>query len=84
MRIALTGGAGYVGSVMTRMLLEAGHEVRVLDSLRKGGTGILPLFADQRLEFAKVGQTALFAVYDLAAPIARSDGAIVAHAGIEP
>ena len=53
MRILVTGGAGYVGSVMTGMLLGAGHEVRVLDSLRKGGTGILPLFANPRLEFVR-------------------------------
>jgi len=36
MRILVTGGAGYIGSVTTRLLLDAGHEVTVLDSLEKG------------------------------------------------
>lgn len=31
MRILLAGGAGYVGSVLTPLLLEAGHEVTVAD-----------------------------------------------------
>jgi len=36
MKILVTGGAGYIGSVTTRMLLDAGHEVTVLDSLERG------------------------------------------------
>ncbi len=36
MRILVTGGAGYIGSVTTRLLLDAGHEVVVLDSLENG------------------------------------------------
>ncbi|XXG09288.1 UDP-glucose 4-epimerase GalE [Micromonospora sp. SH-82] len=36
MRLLVTGGAGYIGSVVTRMLLDAGHEVVVLDDLRTG------------------------------------------------
>jgi UDP-glucose 4-epimerase len=35
-KLLVTGGAGYVGSVTTRLLLDAGHEVVVLDSLRTG------------------------------------------------
>lgn len=41
MRILVTGGAGYVGSVLTPMLLAGGHEVTVLDALRYGGQGLL-------------------------------------------
>ncbi|MCI0411523.1 UDP-glucose 4-epimerase GalE [bacterium] len=36
MRVLVTGGAGYIGSVITEELLNAGHEVTVLDNLSKG------------------------------------------------
>jgi UDP-glucose 4-epimerase len=36
MRVLVTGGAGYIGSVTVRVLLDAGHEVVVLDTLEKG------------------------------------------------
>jgi len=36
MRILVTGGAGYVGSVTVERLVEAGHEVVVLDDLSTG------------------------------------------------
>ncbi|MFC0528163.1 UDP-glucose 4-epimerase GalE [Phytohabitans kaempferiae] len=36
MKLLVTGGAGYVGSVVSRLLLDAGHEVVVLDDLRTG------------------------------------------------
>jgi UDP-glucose 4-epimerase len=36
MRILVTGGAGYIGSITTRALLDAGHVCVVLDTLEKG------------------------------------------------
>jgi UDP-glucose 4-epimerase len=36
MRILVTGGAGYIGSVMTDVLVEHGHEVTVFDNLSRG------------------------------------------------
>jgi len=35
-KLLVTGGAGYVGSIVSRQLLGAGHEVVVLDSLERG------------------------------------------------
>lgn len=36
MKLLVTGGAGYIGSIVSRRLLDAGHEVVVLDNLRQG------------------------------------------------
>jgi UDP-glucose 4-epimerase len=41
MRVLVTGGAGYVGSVSVERLLEAGHQVTVLDSLVTGHRGMI-------------------------------------------
>jgi UDP-glucose 4-epimerase len=42
MRFLVTGGAGYIGSVVTVQLLEDGHEVVVLDNLSKGHRRAVP------------------------------------------
>jgi UDP-glucose 4-epimerase len=39
MRVLVTGGAGYVGSVTVERLVEAGHRVVVLDDLSTGHRG---------------------------------------------
>src|SRR4028119_1741400 len=39
MRVLVTGGAGYIGSVVTEELVRDGHEVVVYDSLYKGHRG---------------------------------------------
>jgi UDP-glucose 4-epimerase len=36
MRLLVTGGAGYIGSIVVRRLLAASHEVVVLDNLERG------------------------------------------------
>lgn len=36
MKILVTGGAGYIGSVATEVLVAAGHEVTVFDNLQQG------------------------------------------------
>ncbi len=42
MRILVTGGAGYIGSVTAAALLERGHDVVVLDDLRTGHREAVP------------------------------------------
>ncbi|UGQ15640.1 UDP-glucose 4-epimerase GalE [Yinghuangia sp. ASG 101] len=42
MRVMVTGGAGYIGSVTTAMLLAAGHEATVLDDLSTGHRDAVP------------------------------------------
>lgn len=42
MKLVVTGGAGYVGSVCAARLLEAGHEVTVVDDLSTGHADAVP------------------------------------------
>ncbi len=42
MKLLVTGGAGYIGSVVALQLLKAGHEVAVLDNLSKGHEEAVP------------------------------------------
>ena len=42
MKLLVTGGAGYVGSVVAAQLVDAGHETVVLDDLSKGHRDAVP------------------------------------------
>ncbi|PBC40721.1 UDP-glucose 4-epimerase GalE [Rhodococcus sp. ACPA4] len=46
MKLLVTGGAGYVGSVCSTVLLERGHEVVVIDDLSTGNADAVPAGAD--------------------------------------
>jgi UDP-glucose-4-epimerase GalE len=59
MRVLVTGGAGYVGSVSVERLLEAGHEVVVLDDLTTGHRESVPPSAS--LEVGSYGDADLLA-----------------------
>jgi UDP-glucose 4-epimerase len=47
MKLLVTGGAGYIGSIVSRLLLQSGHEVVVLDNLERGHREAVP--ADAQL-----------------------------------
>ena len=53
MKVLITGGAGYIGSHMVRMLVGAGHDVSVIDTLEYGYKASIP--KDIRLFVANVG-----------------------------
>jgi UDP-glucose 4-epimerase len=55
MRILVTGGAGYIGSVSVEAFVAAGHEVTVLDDLSTGHRGAVSPAA--RLEVGSYGDT---------------------------
>src|ERR1022692_1395648 len=46
MRVLVTGGAGYIGSVVADELLQAGHEVVVFDNLSRGNRQAVPKNAE--------------------------------------
>jgi nucleoside-diphosphate-sugar epimerase len=51
MRILVTGGAGYLGAVISEHLLDAGYQVTVLDSLIYQQTSLFSFCAERRFEF---------------------------------
>src|SRR6202521_4753324 len=46
MRVLVTGGAGYIGSVVAEELLRAGHDVVVFDNLSRGHRQAVPKNAE--------------------------------------
>jgi UDP-glucose-4-epimerase GalE len=59
MRVLVTGGAGYVGSVSVERLVEAGHEIVVLDDLSTGHRESVPAVVS--LEVGSYGDADLIA-----------------------
>ena len=78
MKVLITGGAGYIGSVTANVLLDAGYEVIVLDNLSHGNRDAV----DSRATFLEgsvsdidtlLGNTEIDAVIHLAAFIAAGE-----------
>src|SRR5467141_960618 len=92
MRHLITGGAGYIGSLLTGSLLAAGYEVVVVDNLLFGGDSLLAFMANPLFRFRKADVTTddltgdlegIDVVYHLAAlvgfPVCQSVGEDVAY-----
>jgi UDP-glucose 4-epimerase len=69
MKLLVTGGCGYIGSVVTHQLVEAGHEVVVLDDLSTGFDDNLP----DEVTFFKAD---IHDISDVLAPGAGFDGVL--------
>jgi UDP-glucose 4-epimerase len=57
MKVLVSGGAGYIGGVVSAQLAEAGHQVIIYDNLSKGHKGAVPKGAE--LVTGDVGDRAL-------------------------
>jgi UDP-glucose 4-epimerase len=68
-RVLVTGGAGYIGSVVTHALIEAGHDVVVLDDLSTG-------FADNIPDGIQFHQLPVHEVARVLTPDAGFDGVL--------
>jgi len=51
MKVLVTGGAGYIGSVLCEHLLDAGYDVTVLDNLMYGQTSLFHLASNPKFHF---------------------------------
>ncbi len=62
--VLITGGAGYIGSILTSELLRANYRVTVLDSLLFGGEAVVPFLHHPNFHFVKADVTEPRAVRD--------------------
>lgn len=62
--VLITGGAGYIGSLLTSELLRANYRVTVLDSLLFGGESLVPFLHHPNFNFVKADVTEPRAVKD--------------------
>src|SRR5512140_295595 len=62
--VLITGGAGYIGSLLTSELLRANYRVTVLDSLLFGGESLVPFLHHPNFHFVKADATESRAVKD--------------------
>jgi nucleoside-diphosphate-sugar epimerase len=60
--VLVTGGAGYIGSLLTSELLRSGYHVTVLDSLLYGGESLLGFLHQPNFHFARADVTEMGAI----------------------
>jgi nucleoside-diphosphate-sugar epimerase len=81
LKILVTGGAGYIGSVLVPRLLEEGHDVTVVDSFLYGQTSLLDCCVQPRLTIVRGDardsrlMSALISKADAVLPLACLTGA---------
>jgi nucleoside-diphosphate-sugar epimerase len=80
--ILITGGAGYIGSLLTSELLRANYSVTVLDSLLFGGESIVPFLYHPNFHFVKTDVTEPRSIKDALKAGWRRPDAIVHLAAI--
>jgi nucleoside-diphosphate-sugar epimerase len=51
--VVITGGAGYIGSLLSGYLLQSGYAVTVVDDLLFGGESLIPYFSFPNFRFVK-------------------------------
>jgi UDP-glucose 4-epimerase len=86
MRVLVTGGAGYIGSIVSEELVRDGHEVVVCDNLSEGHLGAIVeeasfIHADL-MDEAKIGQT--LTEYQIEAVIHMAADALVGESMRDP
>ncbi|MEW6512336.1 MAG: NAD(P)-dependent oxidoreductase [Bacteroidota bacterium] len=57
MHVLITGGAGYIGSLLTGVLLQRGYSVTVIDDLLFGGDSLLAYISHPHFRFHKANVT---------------------------
>ncbi|MFX1484889.1 MAG: NAD-dependent epimerase/dehydratase family protein [Promethearchaeota archaeon] len=62
--VLVLGGAGYIGSVLCRMLLDLGYSVKVLDNLIYGDSGIQELYGHDNFELINGDVTDIVSIVD--------------------
>ena len=80
--ILVTGGAGYIGSLLTAELLRAGHYVTVVDNLLFGGESLVSFLHHPNFHFRKADVTEPRAIREAVKGDWRKPDAIVHLAAI--
>ena len=79
-KVLITGGAGYLGSTLTEVLLDNGYKVDVLDNLMYEQSSLLHLCSNENFRFMNTDVTnfkflkSIVSAYDVVIPLAAIVG----------